>query len=129
MTEVFIVAKQDRRRAGIRFSKGKNGPFNPDDFTKDQIKAIEADPYLGPAEGGEEPKKSPGGRRKSAAQIKAEKKAAEVQEKTDREIASVAEAIKALPAGTLPTVENVSAIAKIEVTDAQLKSALALSKE
>lgn len=129
MSEIYIIAKQDRRRAGIRFNKGKNGPFKSDDLTKDQVKAIVMDPYLEPAEAVEKPGKSPEGRKKSAAQIKAEKKSAADQENTDREIAAVAKAIQTLPEGTLPTVENVSEAMKATVTEAQLKAALEADKQ
>lgn len=136
MTEVYIIAKQDRRRGGVRFTKGNNGPFKAEDFTKEQIAAIEADPYLEPSEGkkssgtkSNSKKQGTGGRGgKSAAQKRAETKAKLEQEKTEAEIAKVAEAIKSLPTGVLPTVETVSKAMNADVTEEQLKAALEAGK-
>lgn len=136
MTEVYIIAKQDRRRGGARFTKGTNGPFKVEDFTKEQIAAIEADPYLEPSEDNKSSgtknnskKPSTGGRGgKSAAQKRAEAQAKLEQEKIDAETAKVAEAVKALPEGTLPTVETVSAVMNADVTEEQLKAALEANK-
>jgi hypothetical protein len=132
MSEFFIKAKSDRRRGGVRFNKGMNGPFKADDFTKEQAEAIEADPFLEPSEAdssseGKSKSRTSGSARrsgKSAAQKRAEKRAADEQAKTDAHIAKVADAIKTLPEGTLPTVESVSAAMKAAVTEEELKLAL-----
>lgn len=44
--KLIVQASRDRRRGGMGFTKGQNGPFEEDDNTEDGWMAINDDPYL-----------------------------------------------------------------------------------
>lgn len=114
MSEVFIIAKQDRRRGGMRFQKGVNGPYKIAEIEDATRKAIAADPLLSATD--EDPaakseKRKPGKKKPSTAEAKVQKQRAELTKE-----------IKALPEGVEPDVAELSKKLRFSVTAEEIKA-------
>lgn len=114
MSEVFIIAKQDRRRGGMRFQKGVNGPYKISEIDDVTGKAIDADPLLSVTD--EDPaaksgKKKSGKKKPSAAEAKVQKQRTELTKE-----------IKALPEGVEPDATKLSIKLRFSVTAEEIKA-------
>lgn len=127
--QLIVQAARARRRCDHRFAKGKNGPFDQDEFTDEEWEAIDSDEVLSvrtyrtddeasSSQSQKRGKAKRGGPGNSAAQKRAEKKKQE----------ELTKALADLPEGTDPTPESVKAVGGPDVTEAEIEASLKTNK-